>query len=261
MKIKKSTSVQNISKNKKDIWLGAQRLMTKPVTQQEIKERSLILTTAKVIGVSPFGVNVLGNIPYINKLGLMQKAKEYNPNISFKYQWIKYANDDTEKAICACKLVVSEKELSDWIIGECSPSTQKMSTLKGYQNHMAQTRARNRAILEVFGVRIHEEMMENIAKLYQQKEITDNEVKVVGNAALVSAEEIQDYQPEKKQDELFSSNKDVEELFELARQYGAKSGKEKNFIEEKIGHNINLDNPTKKYLSLIKTQFLANVVK
>jgi len=256
-KIVKKTTTDD----KKAIWLGAQRLMNKPQTSQEIRERNLILVTAKVLGVSPFGVNILGNIPYINKLGLTQKAKEYKPNIQFKYNWIKYANDDTEKAICACKLVEGDvdKDITDWIIGECSPSTQKMGTLKGYQNHMAQTRARNRAILEAFGVKIHEEMLANIAKLYEQKQITDQEAQVIGSAAIVSAEEIQDEAD--KQKPLFSDDKDISELFALARQYGAKVGQEKQFIEAKIGHNLDLNHPTKKYISMMKAQFLAAVVK
>jgi len=261
------TTTKKITKtttdNKKAIWLGAQRLMNKPQTPQEIKERNLILVTAKVLGVSPFGVNILGNIPYINKLGLTQKAKEYKPNIQFKYNWVKYANDDTEKAICACKLVEEDKDLTDWVIGECSPSTQKMGTLKGYQNHMAQTRARNRAILEAFGVKIHEEMLANITKLYEQKQITDQEAQVIGSAAIVSAEEIDEAD---KQKPLFSDDKDfnelfANELFALARQYGAKVGQEKQFIEAKIGHNLDLNHPTKKYISMMKAQFLAAVVQ
>jgi replicative superfamily II helicase len=256
---KKIIKKEETKETKKAMWLGAQRLMNKPTTAQEQKERNLILMTARVLGVSPFGVNILGNTPYINKLGLMQKAKEYTPNVRFVYQWIKYANDDTEKAICACKIVDGNKELTDWVIGECSPSTQKMGTLKGYQNHMAQTRARNRAILEAFGIRIHEEMMANIEKLYTKKEITENEASKIGNAVTVSAEEIQ---PEEKQPKaLFSEDRDIEELFDLARQYGAKVGDEKRFIEDKIGHKLDLNHPTKKYISMMKAQFLAAVVK
>jgi hypothetical protein len=246
------------AETKKEIWAGAQQLMSKPKTPQEAKERNLILLTAKVMGVSPFGVNILGNLPYINKLGLTQKAREYCPQIQFKYQWIKYANDDTEKAICACKLVAGDHELTDWVIGECSPSTQKMGTLKGYQNHMAQTRARNRAILEAFGTKIHEEMMTNIYKLYHKKEITEKEAEAIGNAASVSAEEIQEENNQKETKP--AEEKDIESLFATAREYGAKPGEEKKFIEEKIGHSIDLKNPTKKYLSMIKVKFLSAVV-
>jgi hypothetical protein len=261
MSQKKSVD-KSLEKNeeRKAVWLGAQRMMNKPMTPQETRERNLILVTARVLGVSPFGINILGNIPYINKLGLVQKAREYEPNVRFKYNWIKYANDDTEKAICACKLEVKGEELTDWVIGECSPSTQKMGTLKGYQNHMAQTRARNRAIREAFEVIIHKEMLANLFRLYRKKEIDDKEVQIIGNAATVSAEEIQE-QVNKKQEILFGEDEDIEELFSLARQYGAKVGEEKKFIEGKIGHNLNINRPTKKYLSMIKAQFLSEVVK
>ncbi|GIW70346.1 MAG: hypothetical protein KatS3mg101_1093 [Patescibacteria group bacterium] len=124
---------------------------------------------------------------------------------------------------------------------------------------MAQTRARNRAILEAFGIKIHEEMMENIEKLYSKKEITEKDAERIGNAVTVSAEEIQ---PEENQTKvLFSEDKDIEELFALARQYGAKVGEEKRFIEDKIGHKLDLNHPTKKYISMMKAQFLAKVVK
>jgi hypothetical protein len=247
--------------SKKAMWLGAQRLMNKPNNQQEVKERNLILLTARVLGVSPFGINILGNMPYINKLGLTQKAKEYAKNIQFKYQWIKYANDDTEKAICACKIMDGNKELTDWVVGECSPSTQKMSTLKGYQNHMAQTRARNRAILEAFGTQIHEEMMLNIQKLYTKKEITEKDVEKIGNSVSTSAEEINTDESTKTTKSLFSEEKDIEELYALAREHGAKVGAEKQFIEDKIGHKLDLNHPTKKYISVIKAQFLSKIVK
>ncbi|XOB41773.1 MAG: hypothetical protein ACKKMS_00010 [Candidatus Nealsonbacteria bacterium] len=176
---------------KKLMWAGAKAIMGKPTTPKEEVERKWITLASRVLNISPFGVNILGNLPYINKLGLMQKAKQYNKGVEFKYEWIKTSQDDTDKAVCKCKIVIGPKELTDWIIGECSPSSMKMSTLKGYQNHMAQTRARNRAILEAFGVKIHEEMMENIARLYTKKEITEQEAVKIGEATKTSVEELQ----------------------------------------------------------------------
>jgi len=183
---KKNTTA--IAKRQELLWLGAQRLMKEATGPKEMAEKSLITTTARVINISPFGVNILGNLPYINKLGLGQKARQYAKDVKFLYKWVKIAKDDTEKAICKCKVMDGDKELTDWVLGECSLSTTKMSTLKGYQNHMAQTRAKNRATLEAFGTQIHEEMIENLEKLYRKGAKMDTQG--VGNAVSVSVEEM-----------------------------------------------------------------------
>lgn len=182
---------------KKEVWLGSQSLMSGVTpNSKEAKERALINMTARVLDVSPFGVNILGSLPYINELGLRQKNEAYGKGKNqFKYNWVKRAMDDAEKAICECKIVCGDKDVTDWITGECSPSTMKMGTLKGYQNHMAQTRARNRAIKEAYGVNIHEDMMANIHKLYTGKNITEVQKNALeyhaGKATSVSVEEIE----------------------------------------------------------------------
>lgn len=197
---KKKTKSKAIVKKdeKKLMWAGAKALMGKPKNEKEEGERKWIILASRVLNISPFGVNILGNVPYINKLGLAQKAKQYLPSYQVLYDWMKYSQDDTDKAICRAKIISNliggkdkTRDLTDWVIGECSPSSMKMGTLKGYQNHMAQTRAKNRAILEAFGVRIHEEMMTNIAKLYAKKEITEQEVAKIGETTKTSVEEIQ----------------------------------------------------------------------
>lgn len=191
----KSPQKKTVAKEgKKLLWLGAERLMSRQVPPEE---RNLILLTAGVLGISPFGINILGNQPYMNKLGREQKARQYDRNVGYKYNWIQRAKNDEEKAICECKLVSGEKELIDWITGECSPASTKMRTLKGYQNHIAQTRAKNRAIWEAFGVRIHEEMMTNIEKYYQNKQITGKEITQIQSILSTSVEEIENNQTNK----------------------------------------------------------------
>lgn len=187
-KKKKSTAI-TVVKEKKEIWAGAQSLMTAPTTDAKKAERNLIILTAKAINVSPFGINILGNVPYINKLGLKEKQEQYSSDDRIIYSWAQRAKDDNEKAICDAKIVRGSKDLCDWVTGECSPSTIKMSTLKGYQNHMAQTRARNRAILETYGVKIHEEMMTNIQKMIGKKEVTEEVAGQIGGAITTSVEE------------------------------------------------------------------------
>ena len=195
--VKKETSVAKTTDKNKAIWLGSQSLMGNVVpNSKESKERALVNMTARVLDVSPFGVNILGNLPYINNLGLSQKSKQYGKGKDqFKYNWIQRALGETEKAICECKIVRDGKDITDWITGECSPKTMKMSTLSGYQNHMAQTRAKNRAIKEAYGVDIHEDMMENIHNFYDKKIITEGQKNALeyhaGKATSTSSEEIQ----------------------------------------------------------------------
>lgn len=218
-KTKKLAVVKKADK-KKDVWLGSQSLMGSVVpNSKEGKERALVNMTARVLDVSPFGVNILGSLPYINELGLKQKNEHYGKGKNkFVYNWVKRAMDDVEKAICECKIVDDKgKDITDWVTGECSPSTMKMSTLKGYQNHMAQTRARNRAIKEAYGVSIHEDMMANIQKFYKGGNINEKQKELLeynaGVASSVSMEEIELDKDKKGQvkpisSELFTSPSD-----------------------------------------------------
>lgn len=196
---KKSTAVVVVKKGdkKKDLWLGAQSFMEPVVAgSQKAKEREIIKMTARVLDVSPFGVNILGSVPYINKLGLGQKSNQYGKGSDiFVYNWVQRALNDTDKAICECKITRNGKDITDWITGECSPVTMKMGTLKGYQNHMAQTRAKNRAILEAYGVRIHEDMINNIAVGMNNNTFTPAQgialADHVGRASSTSSEEME----------------------------------------------------------------------
>ena len=102
------------------------------------------------------------------------------------YRWPQRSKDDNDKALCeACIINEKGKRISEWVIGECSPASTKMGTLKGYQNHLAQTRAHNRAIEEYIGIKIHNEMLQNIAKLSQE---TGKIIPLINTT--VSAEEI-----------------------------------------------------------------------
>lgn len=155
-------------KQKKDlVWAGGQALLGKvdPQDQKAVAERKLVNLVSEVLKVSPFGVNILGNQPYLNNLGRKQKLEAYAPGADFEYDWRQIATDDTGKAICLARLVDKKgKPLSPWILGEASNKTMSMSTLHGYQNHMAQTRAENRAIQHTYGVRIHEDMLAEIKR-------------------------------------------------------------------------------------------------
>jgi hypothetical protein len=161
------------------------------------KERQLISMTAEVFKVSPLGVNILGNLPYINKLGRKQKLAKYEPHAQIKLNWVQRSLTDTDKAVCEAILIRGGKEIPPAITGECSPSTIKMGTLKGYQNHIAETRAINRLIEFHFGVKIHEEMMSEIAKKLQKGDDPETLSKVA-HANQTSAEEVGHTENKKK---------------------------------------------------------------
>lgn len=191
-------------KNKKELaWAGAKALLGKPTSEKEAKDQRLVLLTAKILKVTPFGVNVLGGQPYINNLGRKDKMSQYDAQARFEYNWVQRALDDDQKAICEARVVVDnnvgEKQyLTPWIVGECSTVTMGMSTLKGYQNHMAQTRAENRAFQYLYGLQLHREMIENIARLAEETQISDEDKRAIGKATIASAEEVIVERPERQ---------------------------------------------------------------
>lgn len=244
-KVEKKKTKEVVIKKEKAVWLGSQVLMQKfqPGTK-EANDQKIVLMTARVLNVSPFGINILGSVPYINKLGLTQKANQYGKGKeTFEYKWTKVAMDDAEKSICECRVMKDGKPITDWVMGECSPSSMKMGTLKGYQNHMAQTRARNRAILEAHGVQIHEEMMENIHKLYKGGQLQEEQAAALtqfaGKTTSSSIEEVNN-EPTKKEET--KSDKEMEsigrEIFGGPEPRSASVPEEKGYKCSKTGAKI-----------------------
>lgn len=181
--------------NNELLWAGAADLMKKSESEQHQKKKEYINAIAKVIGISPMGVNILGGLPYINNLGLKQKSLEqYHPGAMFEYNWVQRSVNDEDKAICEARISVWSEDhfvpQMPWVVGECSPASLKMGTLKGYQNHIAQTRAENRAMKYLDGLQLHREMLENIAKLHEQKAVDPKTAELAIAATGVSAEEI-----------------------------------------------------------------------
>lgn len=149
------------------MWAGGNKLLEKSTNKDVQKEKNAILVMSNMLGVSPFGVNILGGVAYLNKLGRSQKLDQYSKGkFMVEYNWIQRALSDTDKAICDARIVDKATGVpqSPWMTGESSPASMKMGTLAGYQNHLAQTRAHNRAIEEMYGVEIHQEMLENLGK-------------------------------------------------------------------------------------------------
>ena len=151
------------------IFAGASKLLgvdPKKMTPSDIvthKARALVGTALNI----PINtVVILGSQPYVDNHGRKWKLDEWlgKGTWQFEYRWVQYAKNDEEKAIVECRIVKGGKGLCGWAIGECSPKSIKMSTLAGYQNHLAQTRAENRAFEAAFGTRFRSELYEGVAK-------------------------------------------------------------------------------------------------
>lgn len=190
--MKKQQTVSKKFKNKgiEKMFGGANVLISKANNDEVNKHKRYIMAVSGVLEISPLAVTILGGLPYIQNLGKKQLLHKFFKKSSFKYNWVKRSENDDDKAICEVKIVEGNKDLTDWIVGECSPASLKMGTLKGYQNHIAQTRAQNRAVQELCGELIHEKLLKGINSLVDKGNVSEKEASVMLNASLASAEEV-----------------------------------------------------------------------
>jgi len=201
-------------------------------------------------------------MPYINNVGLNQLLKQYSKENKIKtkivYRWVQRSLTDNDKAVCEAKIVGEDKngsqvDLTDWITGEASPGTIKMGTLKGYQNHLAQVRAENRAIRKLIGIYAIEKIIKNIAK----KKGDDPEVlEKAANVIVTSAEEISEKKERRQKPTPIIETKEVDPV-SLARDYIKRTTSIKllNACEKKIKENPDFSENNKKYLlNLVKKQ-------
>ena len=232
-------------------------MLEKTSDKREEVAKQTVFLVARALQISPFGVNVLGGVPYINKIGLTQKAKKYSSTVRYEFDWVKVAMDDLEKAICKCRVMDGETALTDWVLGECSPSSMHMGTLKGYQNHMAQTRAKNRAIIEAFGVKMHEDMLIGIDKLIGSGHATEEQKALAGRAVSTSVEEVG--APNVPAAPV--APKAINLLKASTWMYGATKGNELAFIEEKLGRKIALAGLSDADVMKLKLELAAKCTK
>lgn len=194
--LQRKKTIKKIAKEKKLTPPTKQELMldgsSELLSKDNDIENMLVINCARVLGISAIGITIMSDgMPYINKLGRKEKLGQYlaadGADNRIDYEWIQMSKTDTDKAVCQAFFVDNKTglQVSSKIIGECSPATVK--ELAGYQNHQAQTRAHNRLIEEVYGVRIHEEMIQNISKLKKAGKIKD--IPVINTT--VSAEEVE----------------------------------------------------------------------
>ena len=203
----------SIKKQKRElVFAGAASLMgvdTKKLGPAEVAAHKARTLVARALGIPPNTVVIMGNQPYVDNHGRKHKMADYAKTAQFEYDYVQIATDDNMKAIVKCRIITIEyypnaqvenpkeitKPLSGWVIGECSPKTTRMGTLIGYQNHLAQTRAENRAFEAAFGVRFRKDLYEGVARELgvKQEEMDDitivPEAELALNAGNTSAEE------------------------------------------------------------------------
>ena len=94
------------SPSKKEVWAAAQMFF------DDKQKNQVIGLVAAALNITPFGINILGSKPYINKIGLDQKLRQYLKNPRIVYEWVKIADNDSDKAICKAKILDDEKRVS-----------------------------------------------------------------------------------------------------------------------------------------------------
>lgn len=188
-KAKRSMVVRK--KDKSLMFAGASSLLKQPNTQKENTERKMIVAVSRAINISPLSVVILGSLPYIDNKGRKEKLQEYAPKARFEYNWVKRSESDVDKAVCEARITKDGKPIEGmpWVVGECSPGSTKMSTLKGYQNHIAQTRAENRAFEYLYGLRLRDELLLGIQRMMESRQIDQDTATKVLAASTMSAEE------------------------------------------------------------------------
>jgi len=144
-------------------WVGHQRLMQKPKSQEDVQQRELMLSVAKVYNIPLPGITILANQPYINKDGLLYKAHEYFRITNIRTEFIQTALKPDETAIV--KATISTKEgIEVEGIGEASRANIKLDLVKNTLNMMAETRATNRAIRKLIAMKLWEDVEKRLAK-------------------------------------------------------------------------------------------------
>lgn len=233
---KEENKIEKSEGSKKLIFAGASHLAgvdPKKLTQAEIVAHKARTLVAAALDIPANMVVIMGNQPYVDNHGRKYLLEKYAPEAQFEYEYIQIAKDDTEKAVVKCR-IIERKELKPgdpesttsmplcgWVIGECSPSTTRMSTLKGYQNHLAQTRAENRAFEAAFGTKFRKDLYEGIGRELEKEPQGKDDQKIADvalTAGNTSAEEVIDAKgKEQKTGGTFDPFRNAEKSIEAAK--------------------------------------------
>lgn len=259
---KKTKAISKRKEKRELVFAGASSLMgvdPKKLSATEVVAHKARILASKALGIPPNTVVMMGGNVYVDNHGRKSKLADYAPKAQFEYEYVQIAKDDNEKAIVKCRIMkLREKPnefgnliadaLCGWVIGECSPATTRMGTLKGYQNHLAQTRAENRAFEAAFGVRFRKDLYEGIGReLGIAPDAVDTEspeVNIALQAGNTSAEEAV---PMKKETVAFDAYKNAMKVF-----HQKETAKELELFRQQIRRSTHLTiDQMNKFYSLI----------
>jgi len=150
--------------------------------------RTLMLSS-KAFEIPPQGINIMGDQPYINKVGWKYKMYEKLPKAVIETEWIHYATPSEKWAIVKAVVKVGEETVGS-AIGEATEMNIKLAAVKQTLNMMAETRAKNRAMYDALIGVVFKEAMKNIEAMRKKDNLTEEEVLKIQDAAKVTAEEM-----------------------------------------------------------------------
>lgn len=146
----------------------------------------LIMVACKVFELPPQGITVLGNAPYINKVGWKIKQKQLLDGSVVKTLWVHHATPLEKYAIVEAKVMDKDGKEVASAIGEATEASIKLAAVKQTLNMMAETRAKNRALFDALVAPTYEKALE----VMEQMKLSEETKRKIGEAAKVTAEEM-----------------------------------------------------------------------
>jgi len=174
-------------------WADMTILLDKPKTPTELKSQQMILFISEAFGLPPQGINILGGKPYINKDGLTFKLWEYfgDQIVSVKQRLLKVAEKPEDQAVGKVIITIEDSHVSEKkqfeAFGTASARNIQMSTIRGFANELALTRAFNRCVRQMVIKPMYDTFIQKMRQLSKDKQ----RMALIGFES-VSAEEMPD---------------------------------------------------------------------
>jgi len=146
----------------------------------------LIMVACKVFELPPQGITVLGNAPYINKVGWKIKQNQLLKGSVVKTLWVHHATPLEKYAIVEAKVLDKEGKEVASAIGEATEASIKLTAVKQTLNMMAETRAKNRALFDALVAETYEKAL----AVMEEMKLSEETKRKIGETARVTAEEM-----------------------------------------------------------------------
>lgn len=171
------------------MWSSASVLMADVTTDKQKLERKVVLALSDLYDLPPQGINIMGSNPYINNLGLTYKLYKYCGQVKeIETELLKPAHSVTDDAIAKTTIILMDGSKFT-AYGTASPRNIKMSTVKSYQNEMAETRSYNRCVRKIITGKMYEDFLSRIKNFNKDQAKDLSSVKSL-DLGRVSAEEM-----------------------------------------------------------------------